>query len=67
MKRSRVGGTLLEKHGFADGDLYESAHDKIQMWVMDNSRKIFENKCGMTNVEDNDRAEWTATTVWKSH
>ena len=39
MKR-RIGGTLLEKHGFADGDLYESAHDKIQMWVMDNKKRI---------------------------
>ena len=62
MKRSRVGGTLLEKHGFADGDLYESAHDRIQMWVIDNSRKIYEDNLNTTKFFESVLARWTALT-----
>ena len=36
----RVAGTLLEKHGFAEQDLYESKHDEICAWVDDNAQRI---------------------------
>ena len=43
----RMAGTLLEKHGFADQDLFESKHDEICAWVDDNAQAIMRDTFGL--------------------
>lgn len=52
----RGAGTLLEKHGFADHDLYDSKHDEICGWVDDNAAALLKEdlKC----VAEKVTAEW---------
>lgn len=43
----RIAGTLLEKHGFADQDLFESKHDEICAWADDNAQAILADAFGI--------------------